>query len=161
MATVNERYEERRQEQQEPAPVTSRAHPRIYAIAIVLTIWFVAAAWNFTGGGVTDYLLFIVSAFLLCVAVGLPLILFRVARARPSLQGSSSSSGYEQPPLRDWARWRYDTRTERLTGSDAAIQILLPIAAAAIGMTAIGIAYHFAGGGSPLHWSLVATSLSH
>jgi hypothetical protein len=31
-------------------------------------------------------------------------------------------------------------------GSDAATQILLPIAAAAIGMTLIGIAYHFVAG---------------
>jgi hypothetical protein len=133
-------------EQQQRAPVTSRAHPGIYAIVIGLTIWFVAAAWSFIGSGVTDYLLFIVSGFLLCIGIGLPLILFRVARARPSLQGRSSSQGYEQPPLRDWMHWRYDTRTERLMGSDAAAQILLPIAAAAVGMTAIGIAYHFAGG---------------
>jgi hypothetical protein len=129
---------------QERPPVTSRAHPGIYAIVIALTVWFIAAAWSFAGGGLADYLLVIVSGFL-GVAIGLPLILFRVARARPSLQGSSSQ-GDEQPPLRDWMRWRYDTWTERLTGSEAAAQILLPIAAAAIGMTAIGIIYHFAGG---------------
>jgi hypothetical protein len=124
--------------------VTSRAHPVIYVIVIGLTIWFIGAAWSFSGAGVTDYLLFIVSAFL-CVAIGLPLILFRVARARPSLQGRSAQ-GYEQPPLREWMRWRYDTSTGRLSGSNAIAQILLPIAAAAIGMTAIGIAFRVAGG---------------
>ena len=132
-------------EQRERAPVTSRAHPRIYAIAIALTVWFVGAAWSFAGGGITDYLLFVVSGFLIVAAIGLPLILFRVARLRPSLQGRSSQ-GVQQPPLRDWLRWRYDTSTERLKGSDAAAQILLPIAAAAVGMTGIGIVYHLAGG---------------
>ena len=57
-----------------------------------------------------------------------------------------SPQGIEQPPLRDWMHWRYDTSTERLSGASAAVQILLPIAAAAIGMTAIGIAYRLAGG---------------
>jgi hypothetical protein len=143
MATIDEQHRTNH-EQQQRAPVTSRAHPGIYAIVIALTAWFIVSAWSFAGGGVTDYLLFIVSGFL-CVAIGLPLILFRVGRAGPSLQGRSSR-GYEQPSLRDWMRWRYDTRTGQLSGSSAATQILLPIAAAAIGMTAIGIAYHFAGG---------------
>jgi len=131
-------------EQPRRAPVTSRAHPGIYGILIGLTIWFIVSAWFFTGAGITNYLLFIVSGFL-CVAIVLPLILFRVARARPSLQGRSPQ-GLEQPPLRDWLRWRYDTWTGRLSGSSAVVQILLPIAAAAIGMTAIGITYRLTGG---------------
>jgi hypothetical protein len=142
MATIDERYQDGH-EQQQP-PVTSRAHPGIYAIVIALTVWFVAAAWSFAGGGLANYLLVVVTGFL-GVAIGLPLILFRVARARPSLQGRSPT-GDEQPRLRDWMRWRYDTSTERLMGSAAAVQILLPVAAAAIGMTAIGIIYHVAGG---------------
>jgi hypothetical protein len=134
-------------EPQQRAPLTSRAHPGVYGILIGLTVWFVAAAWFFSGGGgITNYLLFIVSGFLICLAVGLPLILFRVARARPALQGRSSIKGYQQPPLRDWMQWIYDTKTGRLSGSSAMAQILLPIAAAAIGMTAIGIIYRIAGG---------------
>ena len=143
MATIDQRYRGGHEQQQRP-PVTSRAHPGIYAIVIGLTVWFICAAWIFSAGGLTNYLLFVVSAFL-CVAIGLPLILFRVARARPSMQGRSPQ-GIEQPPLRDWMHWRYDTSTERLSGASAAVQILLPIAAAAIGMTAIGIVYRLAGG---------------
>jgi len=143
MATIDERYRES-DDQQQP-PVTSRAHPRIYTIVIGLTIWFICGVWIFSGGGgVTNYLLFVVTGFL-CIAIGLPLILFRVARARPAMQGRSPE-GVEQPSLRDWMRWRYDTWTERLSGASAAAQILLPIAAAAVGMTAIGIAYRLAGG---------------
>jgi hypothetical protein len=131
--------------EQQRTPVTSRAHPGIYSIVIGLILWFIGSVWFFTGGGITDYLLFIVSGFL-GVAVGLPLILFRVARARPSLQGHSPTGGYDQPPLRDWMRWRYETWTGRLSGSSAVAQILLPIAAAAVGMMAIGIVYRVAGG---------------
>ncbi len=120
-------------------PVTNRAHPRVYTILIALTLWFILAVWAFSGeGGLVNYLLFVVSAFL-CVALGLTLILFRVGRARRTAQA-------DQPPLRDWVRWDYETQTGRLAGSSAAAQILLPVAAAAVGMTAIGIAYHFAGG---------------
>ena len=139
---IDERY--RANHEQQRPPVTSRAHPGIYVIVIGLTIWFIAAAWSFAGAGVTNYLLFVVSGFL-GVAIVLPLILFRVARARPSLQGHSPR-GREQPPLREWVHWDYDTWTGRLSGASAAAQILLPIAAAAIGMTAIGIAYRLAGG---------------
>jgi hypothetical protein len=141
MATIERLHGDRERQR---VPVTSRAHPGIYAILIGLTIWFILAAWSFAGSGVTNYLLFIVSAFL-CVAIALPLILFRVARTRPSLQGRSPQ-GLEQPPLRDWMRLRYETWTGRLSGANAVTQILLPIAAAAFGMTAIGIAYRLAGG---------------
>ncbi len=121
-------------------PLTNRAHPRIYAILIALTLWFIFAVWAFSGGGgLVDYLLFVVSGFL-CVALGLPLILFRVGRARGAAPGDC------QPPLRDWLRWDYDTSTGPLAGSSAAAQILLPVAAAAIGMTAIGIIFHVTGG---------------
>jgi hypothetical protein len=120
-------------------PLTNRAHPRLYTILIALTLWFILAVWAFAGPGLSNYLLFIVSGFL-CVAVGLPLILFRVGRARRAARGG------DQPPLRDWVRWDYDTSTGRLAGSSAAAQILLPIAAAAIGMTAIGIVYRVTGG---------------
>jgi hypothetical protein len=124
-------------------PVTNRAHPRVYAILIGLTLWFIFAVWAFSGAGLVNYLLFVVSGFL-CVALGLTLILFRVGGRRATQVDATRRDA--QPPLRDWMRWDYDTRTGRLAGSSAAAQILLPIAAAAVGMTAIGIAYHFAGG---------------
>lgn len=120
--------------------VTNRAHPRIYTILIGLAVWFVFAIWSFAGGGVTDYLLFIVSGFI-GLSIVLPLILFHVGRVH-----GASTADDGQLPLRDWVRWDYDTSTGRLRGSQAAAEILLPIAAAAVGMTAIGIAFHFAGG---------------
>jgi hypothetical protein len=61
----------------EALPTGSSLHPRVYTIVIGLAAWFVLAAWIFAGGGVSDYLLFIVSGFI-GVCIGLTLILASV-----------------------------------------------------------------------------------
>lgn len=118
-------------------PLTSRMHPRVYMLVIALTAWFALAVWSFAGSGIVDYLLFVVSGFIF-VAVALPLILACVERADAPAPRDNEST------LRDWARWDYDTWTGRLSGGQAATQILLPIAAAAVGMTVIGLIFRFA-----------------
>jgi hypothetical protein len=52
--------------------------------------------------------------------------------------------GGQLPTGRIRAGWDYETRTGRIRGAQAAVQILLPIIAAAVGMTLIGIIFHFA-----------------
>jgi hypothetical protein len=118
-------------------PTTSRAHPRIYLILVGLAAWFVLATWSFAGAGLSDYLLVIVDGFIF-VAIMLTLILFSVAGNK---NNGTTPPNAGEPSLRDWARWDYETWTGRIRGAHAATQILLPIAAAAIGMTAIGIIY--------------------
>jgi cytochrome c len=104
-------------------------------LGVVLVAWFVFAMWSFAaGGGLVDYLLFIVSAFLF-VTVALSLILSRVRRA------DTPAPDDREPSLREWAARGYETWTGRLSGKAAAVQILVPIAAAPIGMTVIGIIY--------------------
>jgi hypothetical protein len=124
-------------------PTTSWLHPRVYAAVIGLVVWFVVWVWSFAGVGVTDYLLFIVSGFFF-IAVSLPLILSRVGRAHNATNGDATKRDDKPAPFRDWARGDFDTWQGRLTGAQAAMQIILPIAAAAFGMTAIGIAFHIA-----------------
>jgi cytochrome c len=125
-------------------PSTSRLHRHVYVIGGALITWFVLAMWSFAGGGgLVDYLLFIVSAFLF-VTAALSLILSRVGRGETSAP---------EPSLREWATWRYETWTGRLSGMAAAAQILLPIAAAPVGMTAIGIIYLTTLSGHPLRES--------
>ncbi len=124
-------------------PVTSRLHPRVYTLLIGLALWLALSVWSFAGAGVTDYLLFVVSGFIF-IAVALPLILSRVGRTDNAATGHDA-----QPSFREWASCDFDTWQGRLSGAQAALQILLPIAAAAFGMTAFGIAFHIAeqGGG--------------
>lgn len=115
-------------------PLTNWLHPRVYRMLIALAAWFALAVWSFAGSGVTDYLLFIVNSFFF-VAIMLPFILSRVGR-----DGAAANDGKELS-LHEWAAWDYDTWTGRLSGTEAATQILLPIAAAAVGMTVIGIIF--------------------
>ena len=121
-------------------PVTSWLHPWVHAAVIGLVLWFVVWVWSFAGVGVTDYLLFIVSGFIF-IAVALPLILSRVGRAHNATNGDATKRDDKPAPFRDWARGDFDIWQGRLTGAQAAMQIILPIAAAAFGMMALGIAF--------------------
>ena len=114
-------------------PVTAWLHPRVYTVLIVLTAWFAVAVWSFVGVGLVDYLLVIVSGFIF-VTMALILILSRVGR--------TDNPADKPPPLREWARWDYETSAGRLPGAQAATQILLPIVAAAVGMTVIGLIFY-------------------
>ena len=110
---------------------TNLVHPRVYVLMVGLAGWLVMSIWSFSGVGSTDYLLTIVSGFIF-VAVALPFILSRLLRG-----------GGKQPSFGTWRSRDFDTWTGRLRGSQAAIEILLPIAAVAFGMTAFGIVLHF------------------
>ena len=119
-------------------PATSGLHPRVYSLLIVLAAWFALSVWGFAGGGVTDYLLFIVSGFVFIV-VALLTILSRVGRTN-----TSAAADRDRPSFGQWTSWEFDTWQGRLSGMQAVLQILLPIAVAAFGMTAFGIAFHIA-----------------
>lgn len=102
------------------------------------------AVWSFLGAGVTDYLLFIVSGFIF-FTVALTLVLSRVGHVLNATQDAAANCDDDKPQsFREWAAKDFDTWQGRLSGGQAAILILLPIAAAALGMTAFGIAYHIA-----------------
>jgi hypothetical protein len=123
--------------------VTSWLHPWVYVAVIGLVLWFVVWVWSFSEVGVTDYLLFIVSGFFF-IAVMLPLVLSRVGRPHDATNGNAAEDNNTPPSFRDWTRWDFNTWQGRLTGTQAAVQILLPIAAAAFGMMALGIAFRIA-----------------
>ena len=116
---------------------TNWMHPRVHSILIAVTAWFALAVWSFAGQGIVNYLLFIVSGFMF-VAVALPLILSNVGR-----DGRAATRDEHAPSLRDWAKCEYETSAGKLSGAEAATQILLPVAAAAVGMTAIGLIFYF------------------
>ena len=117
--------------------VTLRLHPRVYALMIGLAFWLLLSVWLFAGGGVVDYLLVIVSGFI-AIAVALPFILSRVGHIDDAKDDDALQS------FRDWSAADFDTWQGRLSGAEAATQILLPIAAVAIGMTVFGVALHVA-----------------
>jgi hypothetical protein len=118
-----------------PPPATSLLHARVYTLIVIFAAWFGLAVWGFAGGGLSDYLLVIVSGFIF-VVVALTLILSRVGGKHDVMKRES-----DRLSLRDWAAADFETWGDRLSGAQAALHILLPIAVAAVGMTALGIIF--------------------
>ncbi len=117
-------------------PVTSDLHPGVYAALIGLSLWSVAWVWSFFGAGVTPLLLFVVSGL-----VGFVIALWLILRSvrRPT---EIPNSNTDQPPsFHDWLRGDFATEHGPLSSAHAAIIILLPIVAAAIGMMVFGIEF--------------------
>jgi hypothetical protein len=124
-------------------PGSDQLHPLVYMAIIGLVLWFVLSVWGFAADGYTDYLLAVVSGFMV-VAVAIPLVMWRSARKhqRPKQAGEKRES------LGEWAAGEFETWQDRVKGTNAAIEVLLPIAAIAFGMTAFGIVLHFTAHGA-------------
>jgi len=116
-------------------PVTGDLHPRVYLAAAGLAVWLVLSAWGFAGGGYADLSLAVVSC-LVVIAVALPAALWRTQRSKRRPEGEET-----QRPFHDWASGQVDIWRGRLKGSTATVEILLPIAAVAFGMTAFAIVF--------------------
>jgi len=119
---------------------TGRLPRWVYALLVGLAGWFALASWIFAAPGPTDYLLVVVSGFIF-VAVGLLFILGCVKRNE---EPGPDDQSVEPPSFRDRSKWDLEVFQSRLSVSQAAMQILLPLATAALGMTAIGIAMRIA-----------------
>jgi hypothetical protein len=116
---------------------SDRLHPLVYMAIVGLALWFALSVWGFATDGYTDYLLAVVSGFIF-IAVALPYALWRVWR-----KAQSDAVRRDRTPFHEWASGEFDTWQDRVTGANAAVQILLPLAAVAFGMTAFGIVLHF------------------
>jgi hypothetical protein len=119
-------------------PVTETLHPYVYAAILALALLLVLSAWGFSGGqGETGLALTVVSLFVL-VAVGLPTILWRIWR-------NHHARGAAQPArFADWAESEFVVWQGHLKGKEAAVLVLLPVAAVACGMTILAMIAHFA-----------------
>jgi hypothetical protein len=124
---------------QRKRPSTARLHPMVWMAVIGLIVWFVLAVWGFGADGYADWLLVVVSGFIL-IAVAVPAILAGVARR------NRDPAGVQERPqaFGDWAKGEFETWQDQVKGANAAAEIVLPIAAAAIGMTALAIVFHYA-----------------
>jgi hypothetical protein len=121
--------------------ISKHLHPFAYEAIIGLALWYVLSVWlGFAGGSYTDYLLTVVSFFVFG-ALALPLITWRVWRhsRRPAAVRENAES------FNDWALGEVDIGDSRVSGTTALVEILLPIAAVAFGMTAFAILARVAG----------------
>ena len=94
------------------------------------------AAWGFAGLGYADFSLAVVTGFLI-VVIAIPVVLWRVWRA-------NTDGPHERMSFREWKSSQFETWQGRVKGSNAAAEIVLPIAAAAIGMTVFAVVFHYA-----------------
>src|SRR5262249_50671736 len=122
--------------------VSSRLHARVCAVLIGLVGWMALWVWSFVGGAETDYLLFIVTGFIGLV-VGLQLVLVRVNKTADieTRADDAPANSASEVSFRDWMRGEFEAEKGRLNAAEAALLIVLPIAAAAIGMMAFGIEF--------------------
>jgi len=113
-------------------PASSGLHPTIYAAIAALILLLVFWIWvGFADTGYTEFLLAVVSGFFLMFAA-IPLAIWHMWRKH-------SGEADDHESLRDWGAHEFNIEPGPMQGRDAAVEVLLPIAAVAFGMMAIAI----------------------
>ena len=121
-------------------PVHDDLHPLVYKSMVGLTLWLVVSIWLlFDRGAYVGLNLLIVTVFFL-IAVAIPVALWLTWRRNTP----SDEQGGTVAPFRDWSVHEFATWTGGVSGKEAAMQILLPIAAVCIGITIFGLVFAFA-----------------
>ena len=115
-------------------------HPLIYQSLIGLTIWLVLSVWGLFSRGAYEGLTLSVITLFFVILVGIPVLLWLTWRRNidPNEQHIHTA------PFGEWISRPFETWTGGISGREAAVQILLPIAAVAFGMTIFGLAFLFA-----------------
>ena len=124
-------------------PVTDGLHPAIYIALAALALWLMISAWAFFGseGQYAAYSVAIATG-LFVIAGAIPFIIWRVWRHH-------TPDGATEPPARPFADWwsgEVETWQGRVEGWDAAVEVLMPLGAAALGMTLIGLIFRLTPG---------------
>jgi len=115
-------------------------HPLVYRAIIGLTIWLVLSVWALFSRGAYEGLTLSVITLFFIILVGIPVILWLTWR-----RNTDPNEHYGQvAPFHEWSSHSFVTWTGGVSGREAAMQILLPIAAVAIGMTIFGLVFLFA-----------------
>src|SRR5262245_474730 len=116
--------------------VQDELHPVVYAAIVALALWLVVSAWVFFGSADYDGITLTVVTGLFVVAIGIPVLLWRTWQRRADHNGDAPV-----PSFHEWRSGEFATWTGRHAASGAVIETLLPIAAVAFGMTAIGLVF--------------------
>src|SRR5262249_48983506 len=107
---------------------------------IGLTVWLLLSVWVFFSRGTYEGLTLSVITLFFLILVGIPVILWLTWRRNTDPDGQRSFV----TPFHDWASQSFETWTGAVRGGEASMQILLPIAAVAFGMTIFGLVFLFA-----------------
>lgn len=119
-------------------PIHDELHPLVYRAMVGLTIWLVLSVWLlFSRGPDVELNLLVITVFFL-IAMAIPLLIALTW----SRNATPDEVGTETKRFREWKTCEFTTWTGRVSGTEAAMQILLPIAAVAIGMTIFGLVFY-------------------
>jgi hypothetical protein len=123
--------------------VSDGLHPVIYRGLAALALWMVVSAWIFFGseGQYAGFSVAVVTGFFV-IAAAIPWILARVARS--NMDAAKRDEG--KLPFSEWWHGEVETWQGHVEGWDAAIEVLMPLGVAAIGMTLIGLIFRLTGG---------------
>jgi hypothetical protein len=118
-------------------PVFDQFHPKVYGVAVGLVVWFALAAWILFDRQSDISLPLGMVSVLLLVAVLLPWSLSLVWK-RHRLPPERHVDGVS---FNDWKTGDFVVWGSRIHSTHAAIDMLLPLAAVAFGLTGIGIVF--------------------
>ncbi len=119
-------------------PVHAELHPLVYKTMIALTAWLVLSVWLlFNRGHYVGLNLVVITTFFLVFA-GIPVVLWLTWRREAPDEQPTRIDRY-----REWITHAFSTWTGDVSGREAAMQILLPLAAVSIGMTIFGLVFAF------------------
>jgi hypothetical protein len=104
---------------------------------IGLTIWLVLSVWVLFSRGAYEGVTLSVITLFFVVLVGIPVVLWLTWRRNTDPNELHDNVA----PYREWSSGSFETWTGGISGREASIQILLPIAAVAIGMTIFGLVF--------------------
>jgi hypothetical protein len=118
--------------------VTADLHPAIWKTAVGLALWYVFAAWLFFASAGYQLFALVMVSFVIFAAIGIPGAVFLTRRKfmRTRMRAEDPEPG----SLRAWLASDFETWQARLSSEEAAVQILLPLAAVSIGLTVLGTA---------------------
>jgi hypothetical protein len=124
-------------------PISDSLHPLVNIAIISLVLMFVAAVWMFFDSGPYEAWLDVVVTGLFVIAIAIPTLLWLTWR-----RNADSARDDSQLSFRDWAAGDFNTLTGPVKGADATAEVLLPIAAVAVGMTVLGLVFHIIASGA-------------
>jgi hypothetical protein len=97
----------------------------------------ILSVWGFAGRGYSGLALTVVTLFIL-IATAIPLLLWRIWRNNAARQKDA-----DPPSFAAWQARNFEICDGTLKGRDAAVQVLLPIAAVSLGMALFAVVLHF------------------
>lgn len=118
-------------------PINDELHPAVYKAIVGLTVWLALSIWVlFDRGAYVGFVLAMITLFFVIITA-IPLLLWSAWRG-----AVADDTPTHVEAFRDWSSHEFATWTEHMSGKEAAIQILLPLAAVSFGMTIFGLVFN-------------------